>query len=169
MRSRGYLLCASRGLLQQVCQSSVDGVGFIPILSSKNLSFTISCFSERHSTSDFLVFLMVGMAWGQKWAQHPYFSRWSVWAEKLYYSTLKVSFHHWWEVLSWGGRVDVMSSFSLLAYGEGMGISEWFQPSARIFLEMFTQIWSLSGPAMIHKLACSHYSERQTVRGQFQH
>ena len=30
------------------------------------------------------------------------------------------------------------------------------------FLEMFTQIWSLSGPAVIHKLVCSYYSERQT-------
>ena len=30
------------------------------------------------------------------------------------------------------------------------------------FLEMFTQIWSLSGLAVIHKLACSHHSERQT-------
>ena len=27
---------------------------------------------------------------------------------------------------------------------------------------MFTQIWSLSGPAVIHKLACSYHSERQT-------
>ena len=68
---------------------------------------------------------MAGMAWGQKWAQHPYFSRWSVWAEKLYYTTLKVSFHHRWEILSWGGRVDVMSSFSLLAHREGMCKGDW--------------------------------------------
>ena len=27
------------------------------------------------------------------------------------------------------------------------------------FLDLFTQIWSLSGPAVIHKLACSHLSE----------
>jgi len=30
------------------------------------------------------------------------------------------------------------------------------------FLDLFIQIWSLSGLAVIHKLACSHYSERQT-------
>jgi len=30
------------------------------------------------------------------------------------------------------------------------------------FLDLFTQIWSLSGLAVIHKLACSYYSERQT-------
>ena len=29
------------------------------------------------------------------------------------------------------------------------------------FLEMFTQIWSLSGLAVIYKLVCSHLSEKQ--------
>jgi len=28
----------------------------------------------------------------------------------------------------------------LLAYGGGIRVSEWFQPPARVFLEMFTQI-----------------------------
>ena len=98
--------------LTSLLYNFVDRVGSIPILSSNDLSFTLSCFSKRHSTRVFLVFLMAGMAWEQKWAQHLYFSRWSVWAEKLCYTTLKVSFQYWWEVLSWGGRVNIMSSFS---------------------------------------------------------
>ena len=40
---------------------------------------------------------------------------------KLHYTTLKVSFHHQWEVLSWGNRVDVMSSFSYWLMEEKWG------------------------------------------------
>jgi len=50
----------------------------------------------------------------------------------------------------------------LLAYEGGIGVFWVVLATYKGFLEMFTQIWSLSGLAVIHKLACSHYSERQT-------
>ena len=65
-KQRLSTLCQQRSASTSLSQSSVDRVGFIPILSSNDLSFTLSCFSERCLTSNFLVFLMTGMAWEQK-------------------------------------------------------------------------------------------------------
>ena len=86
-------------------------MGSIPIFSTNDLSFTLSCFSERHSTRVFLVFLIAGIAWGKSEHNIP-ISVDKVCGQKttLHYS--KVSFHHRWEVLSWEDRVDVISSFS---------------------------------------------------------
>jgi len=53
------------------------------------------------------------------------------------------------------GRVNVI-------YRGGIGVLRVVPATCKGFLEMFTQIWSLSGPAVMHKLACSHYSKRQT-------
>jgi len=44
-----------------------------------------------------------------------------------------------------------MSSFSHWLIEEEYQISMWFQPYCKGFLEMFTQILSLSGLAVIHK------------------
>ena len=133
----------------------------ISFLSSNDLFGALSYFSKRHSAKVFLVFLMVSMVGGQKWAQHSYFSRWSVWVEiTLHYSKSVLPTSMIGPVLREESWCHIQSLS--LAYGGGIGVSEWFQPLTRVFLEMFTQIWSLSGLAMIHKPACSHYSKRQT-------
>ena len=85
-KQKSFTLYQQESALTSLSYNFVDRVGSIPILSSNYLSFTLSCFSERHSTRVFLVFLIAGIAWGQKWTQHPYFSRWSVWVEN--YTTL---------------------------------------------------------------------------------
>jgi len=112
--------------------------------------------SARGIQQKSLVFLMVGMVWEQKWAQHLYFSRWSVWVETtLYYSKSVLPILMIGPVLreeSWR-HIQSLS----LAYRGGIGVLRVVPATYKGFLEMFTQIWSLSGLAVMHKLAVTNF------------